>query len=263
MKIASWNVNSLRVRLEQVLEWLESTQVDILGVQETKLQDTNFPLEAINSAGYDVLYSGQKTYNGVALLAHRERVVEKLGPMLYPVTNLPGFDDTQKRILAATIGDLRIINLYVPNGAVPDSDKYRYKLAWLEALYEFLRIQLNDHPRMVVMGDFNIAPEDADVHDPKKWEGSVLVSPRERKALQKIVSLGFCDSFRQFAQEDGQFSWWDYRAAGFRLNKGLRIDLILASDAILEHLTGSWIDREPRAWQRPSDHTPVVTEFTF
>lgn len=263
MKIASWNVNSLRVRLAQMLEWLAATKVDVLGVQETKTQDNDFPVDALNAAGYEVLFSGQKTYNGVALLARTGTVVEQHGSLHSAETDLPGLDDPQRRVLAATLGDVRVINLYVPNGSQPDSDKYAYKLDWLHRLHDYLQAQLSSYPRTVVMGDFNIAPQDIDVHDPAAWEGSVLVSPQERQALHSILGLGFCDSFRQFEQSGGHFSWWDYRGGSFRRNNGLRIDLILASEEARAELCGGWIDKEPRTWERPSDHAPVVAEFTF
>lgn len=263
MKIASWNVNSLRVRLPQVLEWLEATEVDVLGLQETKTQDPEFPVEAINDAGYDVVFSGQKTYNGVAMLARRDTVTEPLGPMQDIVTDLPGMDDPQRRVMITTIGDLRIANLYVPNGSTLESDKYTYKLDWLEKLYAYLQENIEQHPKMIVMGDFNIAPADGDVHDPILWEDSVLVSPPERAAYQKLLTLGLEDSYRQFEQPPEQFSWWDYRAAGFRRNRGLRIDLILTSIALRQNLLSSVVDKEPRTWERPSDHAPVVAEFTL
>lgn len=262
MKVASWNVNSLRVRLPQVLDWLESSQADILGLQETKTQDIEFPLDALHEAGFQVLYSGQKTYNGVALLARTDTVIEQLGEMHDAVTDLPGLDDPSRRVMVATLGDWRIVNLYVPNGATVDSDKYQYKLSWLSSLHQFLEAELKKHSKIVVMGDFNIAPEDRDVHDPVAWEGSVLVSPKERAALAGLLELGFTDSFRQFEQEPGAYSWWDYRAAAFRMNRGLRIDLILTSQAATNGLHAGTIDRTPRTWERPSDHTPVVAEFT-
>jgi len=262
VNVASWNVNSLRVRLPQVLEWLKTSKVDVLGLQETKTQDADFPLEAINGAGYDVVFSGQKTYNGVALLARRDTVIKKFGPITDTITELPGLNDPQRRVLVATIGDIRIANLYIPNGASLNSDKYQYKLTWLEKLHAFLASELTQHARYVVMGDFNIAPADADVHDPVAWQGNVIVSAPERTAYQQLLALGLCDSFREFAQPEAQFSWWDYRAAGFQRNRGLRIDLILCSIALQQKLLSSRIDKAPRSWQRPSDHTPVVAEFT-
>ncbi len=263
MKIASWNVNSLRVRLPQVLDWLDSSQVDILGLQETKTQDVDFPIDALQEAGYDVMFSGQKTYNGVALVARRSTVTEALGEMRNVVTDLPGLDDPQRRVLIASIGDWRIANLYVPNGSTVDSDKYQYKLAWLNRLIEYVESEISQHDKMIVMGDFNIAPDDRDVYDPAAWEGEVLVSPKERAAYARLLELGFTDSFRSFEQEAGSYSWWDYRAAGFRLNRGVRIDLILTSVEATKGLLSSTIDRELRGRERPSDHAPAVAEFTL
>ena len=235
-KLASWNVNSLKVRLEQVLAWLDSSEVDILALQEIKMTDDQFPVEAFTSRGFHVVFSGQKTYNGVAIISRQ--------PISDVVTDIPNLNDPQRRILAATIGDVRLINLYVPNGAAVGSDKYDYKLTWLPHVTEFIQQQLIQYPRMAVVGDFNIAPEDKDVHDPKEWEGCILVSPLERQALNKLLALGLHDSFRNFPQEEQQFSWWDYRAAGFRRNRGLRIDLILLSDALNADCKSSAIDKE-------------------
>jgi exodeoxyribonuclease-3 len=253
MKIASWNVNSLRVRLPQVLDWLENTQPDLLGLQETKTVDEQFPLEEINNAGYEVVFSGQKTYNGVAILSKQSGTDV--------VTDLPGLDDPQRRVLAATYGDVRFINLYVPNGSEVGSEKFAYKLDWLEKLHAYVAEQLQQHKKLVIVGDFNIAPEDADVHDPEEWVGCNLVSEPERAALQALLDLGLCDTFRLFDQEEKIFSWWDYRAAGFRRNRGLRIDLILASKAMQDACTLSAVDKEPRRLERPSDHAPVVANF--
>lgn len=253
MKIASWNVNSLRVRLDHVLAWLAQAEPDVLGLQETKLLDENFPLEAIEALGYRCVFSGQRTYNGVALLAR--------SPMQEITTELDGFDDPQRRVLGASIGSLRVLNLYVPNGQSVDSDKYRYKLSWLSALRDQLAAELERHEQVVVMGDFNIAPDDRDVHDPQAWRDKVLCSPRERAALAAIIELGFDDTFRLFDQPEEAFSWWDYRAAAFRRNLGLRIDLILASRALSRRCTRSEIDVAPRRLERPSDHAPVLAEF--
>ncbi len=252
-KLASWNVNSLKVRLEQVLAWLDSSKVDILALQEIKMTDDQFPVEAFTSRGFHVVFSGQKTYNGVAIISRQ--------PISDVVTDIPNLNDPQRRILAATIGDVRLINLYVPNGAAVGSDKYDYKLTWLPHVTEFIQQQLIQYPRMAVVGDFNIAPEDKDVHDPKEWEGCILVSPLERQALNNLFALGLHDSFRNFPQEEQQFSWWDYRAAGFRRNRGLRIDLILLSDALNTDCKSSAIDKEPRRVERPSDHAPVWVEI--
>jgi exodeoxyribonuclease-3 len=253
MKIASWNVNSLKVRLPQVLDWLASEQPDVVGLQETKLTDDNFPVEALEAAGYSVDFHGQKTYNGVALLSRK--------PATDVVKGMPGFDDPQARVIIGTVGDVRIANLYVPNGSEVGSEKYAYKLGWLSHLADVLRDEVKRHPRMVVLGDFNIAPADEDVHDPEEWRGKILFSEKEHAALDAILKLGFTDSFRLFEQEAGIFSWWDYRAAGFRRNRGLRIDLLLVSDALKECCSASWIDRDPRTWERPSDHAPAVLSF--
>jgi len=253
MKIATWNVNSLNVRLPQVLEWLASEQPDILALQETKLPDEKFPVAEIEAAGYQALYSGQRTYNGVAILSRTRGSAA--------IRELPGLDDPQRRVLAATFGGVRVIDLYVPNGESVDSDKYRYKLGWLEKLADWLTVELNAHPKLVVLGDFNIAPEPRDVHDPKRWEGSVLFSEPERAALQRLFSLGLHDAFRLFDQPEKSFSWWDYRMQGFRRNHGLRIDHILISDALRVSCQACRIDKGPRANERPSDHAPVVAEF--
>jgi exodeoxyribonuclease-3 len=249
-KIASWNVNSLRVRLPQVLDWLKTNQPDILALQETKITDNQFPLKEIEASGYQVLFSGQKTYNGVALLS---RVKAS-----NVIKDLPSLDDPQKRILAATYDKLRIVNVYVPNGAFVDSEKYHYKLNWLEHLHNYLYQCKN--PYLIVLGDFNIAPDDRDVNNPPAWEGGVLVSQSERTALQDLLALGLQDTFRLFEQAPDIFSCWDYRAGAFRRNHGSRIDLILASTAL--KCNSSIIDINPRRLERPSDHTPVVATFT-
>jgi len=253
VKIATWNVNSMNVRRDHVIEWLQAQQPDILVLQEIKQPTEKFPADAFSELGYHSLASGQKTYNGVA-------VVSKIEPM-DPVTDLPGIDDPQRRVLASTAGDIRIINLYVPNGSEVGSEKYTYKLGWLASLREFLQMELAEHDKIVVLGDFNIAPADEDVHDPEKWGDAILCSPLERQALSALTELGLVDVFRKFEQPEKTFSWWDYRAAGFRRNAGLRIDLILASEAMAERCTASYVDKEPRAWERPSDHAPVVAEF--
>lgn len=253
MKIASWNVNSLRVRLPQVLQWLEDNPVDVLALQETKMVDEDFPAEEIQQAGYQVQYSGQKTYNGVAVLSKLE------GSDV--VKDIKTLDDPQRRILAVTVDDVRVLNLYVVNGKEVDSDKYAYKLDWLKKVTAFIKKDLKKYPNYVVLGDFNIAPEDADIHDPDAWRGKILCSDKERAALQAITDLGFVDSFRLFDQEENTFSWWDYRAAGFRRNLGLRIDLILASTALEASCSFSVVDKAPRSNERPSDHAPVVAEF--
>lgn len=255
MKIATWNVNSLRVRLEHVTDWLEQAQPDVLGLQETKVTDDLFPTTAFEDLGYQVAYSGQPTYNGVA-------VISRL-PAADVVVDLNGFADPARRVLCATYGDVRVLNLYVPNGQSVGSEKYDYKLAWLAALQAHLQRDLQRHTHVVAIGDFNIAPEDRDVHDPIQWEGKILCSDRERAALGSLLEAGLKDTFRLFEQEEKSFSWWDYRAGAFRRNNGLRIDLILASDALSAACTGCTIDVAPRRLQRPSDHTPVVAEFSL
>lgn len=253
MKIASWNVNSLKVRLPHVLDWIAEQQPDILGLQETKTIDDNFPVEAIEAAGYQVAFAGQKTYNGVAVLSKTAATDI--------VTDLPGLDDPQRRVLGCSVGDVRFLNLYVPNGSEVSSEKYDYKLDWLNKLADYTQDQLQQHEKFVVVGDFNIAPDDRDVHDPEAWHEQILCSTPERAALQRLVDMGLSDTFRLFEQEEKLFSWWDYRAAGFRRNLGLRIDLVLASPAMSEHCTASYIDKEPRKLERPSDHAPAVAEF--
>lgn len=253
MKIASWNVNSLRVRLEHVRRWLDAERPDVLAIQETKTKDEDFPVAAFGEAGYEVVYSGQPTYNGVAIASRT--APESLQ------TELESYDDEQRRVLGATIDGIRVLNLYVPNGQSVDSDKYVYKLDWLRALHRQLEHDLARYEHCVVLGDFNIAPEDRDVHDPEEWAGKVLCSEPEREALNNILKLGFVDTFRLVEQAEGHYSWWDYRAAGFRRNRGLRIDLVLASNALSEACRTARIDVEPRRWERPSDHTPVLAEF--
>ena len=253
MKIATWNVNSMKVRLGHVLEWLDANAPDVLVLQEIKQVTEAFPTDELAAAGYQAVASGQKTYNGVAVIS-RSAASD-------PVTDFPGFDDPQRRILATTIAGVRVIDLYVPNGSEVGSEKYAYKLGWLEALHGFLASELEQHDRLVVLGDFNIAPADEDVYDAEKWGDAILCSPDERAALAKLVDLGVTDVFRKFEQPEKTFSWWDYRAAGFRRNAGLRIDLILASEAMTSLCTASYVDKEPRAWERPSDHAPVVAEF--
>jgi exodeoxyribonuclease-3 len=254
MMVASWNVNSIKVRLEQVLEWLDSAQPDVLGLQETKMLTENFPVAAFEEVGYHCAIDGQKTYNGVALLSRLKPDDVTRG--------IPNFADEQKRTIAATYGDKRIINLYVPNGQAVGSEKYEYKLSWLDALTNWLEKELQQHENLVVMGDFNIAPDDRDVHDPDEWHGKILCSDAERAALQKLLSLGLRDSFRLFEQPAETFSWWDYRAAGFRRNRGMRIDLLLVSDGLGKSTMASRIDTEPRTHERPSDHAPVWAEFS-
>ncbi|MGH8118966.1 MAG: exodeoxyribonuclease III [Rhodanobacteraceae bacterium] len=253
MRIASWNVNSLKVRLPHVEAWCREAQPDVLALQETKLADDKFPREAIEGFGYRVVYSGQKTYNGVAILAR--------DPIEDVVAGVPGLDDPQRRVLAGTVGGVRIVDLYVVNGQSVGSEKYAWKLEWLAAVTRYLRDELQRHDKLVVLGDFNVAPDDRDVHDPEAWRGQILCSEPERAALRGMFDLGFVDSFRAFVGDAGHFSWWDYRQAAFRRNLGLRIDLILASAALRERMVAAAIDRTPRTWERPSDHTPVLLEL--
>ncbi|QDH71565.1 exodeoxyribonuclease III [Marilutibacter alkalisoli] len=259
MKIASWNVNSLNVRLPHLQQWLDQAAPDVVGLQETKLEDARFPDDALAAAGWRSVFSGQKTYNGVAILAREAPRDVQMG--------IPGFEDDQKRVIAATVGApgssdperaIRIVNLYVVNGQDVGTDKYAYKLRWLEAVHDWLAEEIRAHPRLVVMGDFNIAPDARDVHDPELWnEDHILTSTAERDALRRLCALGLHDAFRLHSDEAGTFSWWDYRQAGFRRDRGLRIDLTLVSDALRPHCAAAGIDREPRTWERPSDHAPA------
>lgn len=253
VRIATWNVNSLRVRLPHVLQWLHTEKPDVLALQETKLQDTDFPEDAIRDAGYHVTYSGQKTYNGVAILSRQAP-----GRIL---TSLPGYADIQKRVLCAEIGGITVLNLYVPNGSAVGSEKYLYKLDWFAHLHPFVREILGRSGHTVVLGDLNIAPEDRDVHDPAAWAGAVLVSEPERAEFRKLMAAGLQDCFRLFTRDPGYYSWWDYRAASFRRNLGLRIDHILASEALAAVCRGCRIDQGPRRLEQPSDHAPVVADF--
>ncbi len=253
LKIASWNVNSLNVRLPHVLAWCGVASPDILALQETKLTNDRFPVDELLEAGYQSVFSGQKTYNGVAILSRE--------PATDIVTDINGLDDPQRRILGASIGDVRIINLYVVNGSEVGSEKYAYKLHWLEQVIRWISIEMQNHEKVVVLGDFNIAPEDRDVHDPDSWRDKILCSEPERDALQRIMDLGLSDTFRQFEQEEKIWSWWDYRQAAFRRNMGLRIDLVLASHALAEVCSAAYVDKEPRRQDRPSDHAPAIAEF--
>ena len=253
MIIATWNVNSLRVRLQQLKDWLAANPVDVVALQETKLPDADFPRGEIESLGMRVVYSGQRTYNGVAIVSRQEPTDV--------VAGIPGFEDEQRRVLAASIGGVRVVDVYVPNGQTVGSDKFEYKLRWFAALRDYVAAELARHPRLVVLGDFNVAPEDRDVHDPKAWEGSVHVSPPERAALRALLGTGLADCFRLFEQPEKSYSWWDYRMMAFRRNAGLRIDLILASTALAQKCGGCHIDKAPRKLERPSDHTPVVASF--
>ncbi|KAF1712668.1 exodeoxyribonuclease III [Pseudoxanthomonas kalamensis DSM 18571] len=255
MKIASWNVNSLNVRLPHLEQWLKEFAPDVVGLQETKLEDHRFPDAVLAGLGYRSVFAGQKTYNGVAILA-RERDIDQVQ------IGIPGFEDEQKRVIAATVGDIRIVNLYVVNGQDVGTEKYDYKLRWLDAVHGWLSEELKSHPRLVVLGDFNIAPDDRDVHDPAQWNDEhILTSTAERNALKRLYALGLHDAFRLRTDEGGIFSWWDYRQAGFRRNLGLRIDLNLVSDALRERIADAGIDREPRTWDRPSDHAPAWVQL--
>ena len=249
MKIAS----SLNVRLPHLLHWLAEAKPDVVALQETKLEDHRFPEDALLEAGYRSVFAGQKTYNGVAILARQAISDVQAG--------IPGFDDPQKRVIAATVGDIRIVDLYVVNGEAVGSEKFAYKLRWLDAVREWLRAELAAHPKLVVLGDFNIAPDDRDVWDPKRWREKILCSTPEREAYRGLLDLGLSDSFRLFNDEAGQHSWWDYRLSGFERGWGLRIDLALVSDALKSRCSAAGIDREPRGRERPSDHTPVWVEI--
>ena len=250
MKLATWNVNSLAVRLQQVLAWLAENPVDVLALQETKLTDDKFPHAEIEAAGYRVQWYGQKTYNGVALLSRVD------GADL--TKNIPGFDDEQARVIAATLDGLRVVGAYFPNGQEPGSDKFAYKMRWLDALRAWLAQQLASHPRLVLMGDFNIAPEDRDVHDPELLRGTIHCTDEERAHFRALLGLGLHDAFRLFEQPPRLWSWWDYRNLAFRRNQGLRIDHILVSDALRPAVAACAIDKLPRRNERPSDHAPVV-----
>jgi len=253
MKIATWNVNSLKVRLEHVLDWLRQHGPDVLGLQETKLTDDRFPLRAFEEIGYTATFSGQPTYNGVALLGRRapDDVTRAIG----------GFNDDHKRVIAGTFGDVRVINLYVVNGKAVGDPKYDWKLEWLDAVTEWVADEMNQHRKLAVIGDFNIAPEDRDVHDPEAWHERILCSTPERERLEKLTRLGLTDCYRLFDQPERVYSWYDYRQMAFRRKMGLRIDLILASRALAERCTVSAIDLDPRKLERPSDHAPVWAEF--
>ena len=257
LKLATWNVNSLKVRLPHLLDWLARHAPDAVCLQETKTEDHSFPLKEIEAAGYRCAFSGQKTYNGVAILSR--------SPLAEISAGIPDFDDEQKRVVAATLhgegGDLRIVCAYVPNGQAVDSGKYRYKLRWLAAFRAWLEAESRRYPRIAVLGDYNIAPADEDVHDPEQWRGQILCSERERAAFRALVDLGLKDSFRLFAQPEKSFSWWDYRMNGFRRNLGLRIDHILLGETLASRCKTCVIDREPRKLERPSDHAPVIAEI--
>lgn len=253
LKLATWNVNSLTVRLPQVLAWLAAQQPDVLCLQETKLEDDKFPVDAIRDAGYVAHFTGQRAYNGVALLSRLDATER--------VAALPNFADEQKRLIAGSFDGVRVVCVYVPNGQSIESEKYQYKLQWLEAFTQWLQQQLQSYPKLAVLGDFNIAPEDRDVYNPESWQGQVLVSDKERAALRQLLHLGLQDSFRLFEQGEGHYTWWDYRAGAFRRNMGLRIDHILVSSALAAQCKTCSIDKTPRKHERPSDHAPVMIEL--
>jgi exodeoxyribonuclease III len=248
--LATWNVNSLNVRLPHVLDWLKANPIDVLCLQETKQEDIKFPYEDLQNAGYHAIHNGQKTYNGVAILSTHEMTDVEHG--------IAGFEDEQKRVISATINGVRVICVYVVNGQAVDSEKYDYKMRWLTALNGWLIEELKKYPNLVILGDYNIAPDDRDCHDPEAWQGEVLVSPRERDAFEELIELGLHDSFRLFESDGGYYSWWDYRMMGFRRNRGMRIDHILVSDLLKDKCVSCVIDKAPRKLERPSDHTPVV-----
>lgn len=253
MKLASWNINSLKVRLAHVLDWLAAHDPDVLCLQETKLADEFFTQDDLRARGYHLAFSGQKTYNGVAIISKT--------PLTDIECGIRGFSDEQKRVIAATTNDVRIVCVYVPNGQSVGSEKYLYKLRWLDALIGWLADEIQTHPKLAMLGDYNIAPRDEDVHDPAAWVGSVQVSAPEREAFERLLALGLTDSFRMFEQPPGTFSWWDYRAGAFRRNLGLRIDHVLLSPALAQQCVSSYIDKAPRKLERPSDHAPVIVEI--
>lgn len=250
MQIATWNVNSLKVRLPQVIEWLQQTKCDVLTLQELKLDNDNFPAMAFAEIGYNYVFNGQKTYNGVAIVA--KQVITDV------VYDIPSFDDVQKRVISATIGGIRVICVYVVNGESLESDKYQYKLGWLQHLENYVKDSLTKHQDIALLGDFNIAPQDIDMYDPIAWKDQVLCSLPERSAWNRLINLGLHDSFRIFNQEERQYTWWDYRNFAFRRKMGLRIDHILVSESLKSRAKSCEIDINPRKNERPSDHTPLV-----
>lgn len=259
MRLATWNVNSLRVRLPHLLDWVASAKPDAMCLQETKTEDANFPVDALRAAGYHSVFCGQKSYNGVAILARTELADVQHG--------IPNFADDPKRVIAATVGaphnPVRVISIYAPNGQSLESEKYAYKLKWYEALTIWLKDELPRRPRIAVLGDFNVAPEDRDVHNPKRWEGEILVSEPERAAFRRLLEIGFSDAFRLFEQPEKEFSWWDYRLMAFPRGWGLRIDEILLSAQLARLCASCTIDKSPRALERPSDHAPVVVDLNL
>jgi exodeoxyribonuclease-3 len=254
-RLATWNVNSLRIRLPHLLDWLASAKPDAICLQETKTEDANFPVDALRAAGYHAVFCGQKSYNGVAILARSELAELEHG--------IPNFADDPKRVIAATVKGLRLVCIYAPNGQAPGSDKYAYKLKWYDALTTWLEEELIRRPRLAVLGDFNVAPEDRDVHNPKRWEGQIHVSEPERAAFRRVLELGFSDAFRLFEQPEKEFSWWDYRLMAFQRGWGLRIDEILLSPTLAKQCVSCRIDKAPRELERPSDHAPVIAELNI
>jgi exodeoxyribonuclease-3 len=253
MRLATWNVNSLKVRLPHLIDWLRQASPDVVCLQETKIEDANFPIAELEAEGYQAVFSGQRGYNGVAILSR--------APLNDATHGMFGFADEHKRVIAANVGQLRIINVYAPNGQAPGTEKYLYKLRWYEAAAAWLKDELGRMPRLAVLGDFNVAPEDRDVHDPKRWEGQIHVSPPERAALREIFAVGLSDAFRLFPQPEKQFTWWDYRLLAFQRNWGLRIDHILLAPQLVPRCASCTIDKSPRKRERPSDHAPVIAEL--
>jgi exodeoxyribonuclease-3 len=253
MKLATWNINSLNVRLAHVLEWTGTHVPDVLCLQETKLEDPKFPREALQNAGFEVAVHGQKTYNGVAILSRLA--------MKDIASGIPGFEDDQKRVLAATISGVRVVCVYVPNGEKLGSAKFDYKMSWMGALRAWLKDELERYPKLAVVGDYNVAPEARDVHDPAVWEDKIHFTPPEREALHELFDLGLIDAFRLFEQPERSYTWWDYRMMAFRRKMGLRIDHILLSPDLAKRCTSCTIDVEPRKLERPSDHAPVIAEL--
>jgi exodeoxyribonuclease-3 len=253
MKIATWNVNSLAIRLPRLVGWLAANEPDIVGLQETKVEDARFPALEIAATGYQAIFYGQRTYNGVAILSKVSAAEVK--------PDMPEFPDDHKRVLAATIGDLRFVCFYVPNGQSVGSEKYAYKLRWLQAATAYLKHELARFPKLVVVGDINVAPEDRDVHDPNLWRNAIMCSEPERAAFRDWLALGFKDAFRLFDQPPNTFSWWDYRMLAFPKNRGLRIDHVLLSPSLASSCRSCRIDREMRKGEKPSDHAPVVAEL--
>ena len=276
IRIATWNVNSIKVRLQHVIDWLDSQKknnqpIDALCLQELKLTDDKFPFAELEASGYLSLVSGQKTYNGVAILVRKDALAPLSQDIhtafLSQIKNIPNFDDLQQRLLTATLAfkgyqPMRLICGYFPNGQAPGTDKFIYKLSWLKELTKFIKTEQQEHTHLALLGDFNIAPHDEDVHDPSKWIGQNLVSPEERSAFNELLNLGLFDSFRLFEHPPKSFSWWDYRMMGFRRNAGMRIDHILLSEKLKNQCTSCIIDKTPRTWEQPSDHAPVIASLS-